>query len=191
MRVVLGVDVQQLDDEAIEADVRRFAGDQTPAVLAAVDPRHGLSFAIHHPGLTFFVMGAVFLAMTGAEALYADMGHFGRRPIQSAWIVLVFPSLALCYLGQGAMLLGHPEKLENPFFFLFPEWALLPMVGLATALATPDEPVNHMKFGIKGLVLAVIVILLMQSKNKESIEKGTFFAIGLLGITNIAIAVLW
>ena len=109
-------------------------------------------------------------------------------------------SLVLHFIGLAALLGGFFSQLTAPVktvtrSMLDGAWTMLAtgivMVGLATALATPDEPVNHMKFGIKGLVLAVIVILLMQGKNKESIEKGTFFAIGLLGITNIAIAVLW
>ena len=78
-------------------------------------------------------LGSTFLAVTGAEALYADMGHFGRSPIRIAWLGLVFPSLALNYLGQGALVLKHPETIENPFFLLYPTWALLPMVVLATA----------------------------------------------------------
>ena len=78
-------------------------------------------------------LGAVFLAVTGAEALYADLGHFGRRPIQFAWIVVVLPALMLNYLGQGALVLANPKAIENPFFLLYPEWALLPMVALATA----------------------------------------------------------
>ncbi len=81
----------------------------------------------------FVVLGAVFLTVTGAEALYADLGHFGRKPIQWAWICLVFPSLALNYLGQGAMVLKHPEAMSDPFYLMFPEWALLPVVILATA----------------------------------------------------------
>src|SRR4030095_15276104 len=80
-------------------------------------------------------LGLVFLVVTGAEALYADLGHFGRRPIQTAWLTLVLPALSLNYLGQGALLLGRPEAIENPFFRMYPAWALLPMVGLAT-LAT-------------------------------------------------------
>jgi KUP system potassium uptake protein len=79
------------------------------------------------------VMGAVFLAVTGAEALYADMGHFGRRPIGLAWNWIVFPALTLSYLGQGALVLSQPEAVENPFFLLAPDWALLPLVLLATA----------------------------------------------------------
>ena len=78
-------------------------------------------------------LGAVFLAVTGAEALYADLGHFGRKPIQTAWLALVLPALALNYLGQGALVLANPKAIENPFFLLYPDWALLPMVVLATA----------------------------------------------------------
>jgi KUP system potassium uptake protein len=104
-----------------------------PGVLAAFDPSHGVRFLLHHGMIGFVTLGAVFLAVTGAEALYADLGHFGRRPIQVAWLVVVLPSLALNYLGQGALLLADPKAIENPFFLLFPSWALLPMVGLATA----------------------------------------------------------
>ena len=83
----------------------------------------------------FMILGAVVLCVTGGEALYADMGHFGRRPIQFAWLILVFPSLTLNYLGQGALVLAHPEALENPFFMMAPDWALVPMVLLATMAA--------------------------------------------------------
>jgi len=106
---------------------------QTPAVLAAVDPRHALGFAMHSPGLTFLVLGAVFLAVTGAEALYADMGHFGRLPIRVAWFALVFPSLMINYFGQGALLLRDATALKNPFYLLAPPEMLLPLVLLATA----------------------------------------------------------
>jgi KUP system potassium uptake protein len=106
---------------------------QTPAVLAALDPRHGLRFAAHSPGLTFLVLGAVFLAITGAEALYADMGHFGRAPIQIAWFGLVFPALMINYFGQGALALRNPAALKNPFYLLAPDALLAPMVVLATA----------------------------------------------------------
>jgi len=80
-----------------------------------------------------YTLGAVFLAVTGAEALYADLGHFGRRPIQVAWLAVVLPALALNYLGQGALVYAHPQTLENPFFLMYPDWALIPMVVLATA----------------------------------------------------------
>ena len=103
------------------------------SVLAALDPRHGISFLATHGMIGLVTLGAVFLAVTGAEALYADLGHFGRKPIQTAWVGIVLPSLALNYLGQGALVLADPKAIENPFFLLYPEWALLPMVVLATA----------------------------------------------------------
>ncbi|MBI3372299.1 MAG: potassium transporter Kup [Betaproteobacteria bacterium] len=106
--------------------------EQTPAVLAAFDPRHALGFALKSPGVTFLVLGAVFLAMTGAEALYADMGHFGPFPIRLAWFGLVFPSLMLNYFGQGALLLRDPAAMRNPFYLLAPQDLLLPLVVLAT-----------------------------------------------------------
>jgi KUP system potassium uptake protein len=103
-----------------------------PEVLLAFNPYYAFDFMIHHGIIGFITLGAVFLAVTGAEALYADLGHFGKRPIQTAWLVIVLPSLALNYLGQGALVLGDPAAIENPFFLMFPDWALMPMVGLAT-----------------------------------------------------------
>ena len=106
---------------------------QTPAVLAALDPRHALGFAWRSPGLTFLVLGAVFLALTGAEALYADMGHFGAKPIRLAWFGLVFPALMINYFGQGALALRDPAAMKNPFYLLAPQELLMPLVFLATA----------------------------------------------------------
>ena len=103
-----------------------------PEILAAVLPHHALEFAIRNPFIAFIAMGAVVLTITGAEALYADMGHFGPRPIRLAWFGLVFPALAINYLGQGAMILRDPGTIDNPFFHLAPEWATLPLVALAT-----------------------------------------------------------
>ena len=106
---------------------------QQPAILEALDPRHALRFATAHGFASFVVLGAVLLAFTGAEALYADMGHFGRRAIRIAWYGLVAPALVLNYFGQGALLMADPKALENPFYLSFPGWALYPMVALATA----------------------------------------------------------
>src|SRR6266403_4163467 len=103
-----------------------------PEVLLALNPFHAVSFMLHHGMIGFVTLGAVFLAVTGAEALYADLGHFGKRPIQTAWLLIVLPSLALNYLGQGALVIADPKAIENPFFLMFPDWALLPMVVLAT-----------------------------------------------------------
>ncbi|HKZ97818.1 MAG TPA: potassium transporter Kup [Hyphomicrobiaceae bacterium] len=104
-----------------------------PVVLAAVSPWYGLQFLWGNGLLGLTVLGLVFLAVTGAEALYADLGHFGRLPIQAAWIGFVFPALTINYFGQGALVLARPEAIENPFYLLYPEWALVPMVILATA----------------------------------------------------------
>jgi KUP system potassium uptake protein len=103
-----------------------------PEVLLALNPLHAVSFMLHHGVIGFVTLGAVFLAVTGAEALYADLGHFGKRPIQTAWLYIVLPSLALNYLGQGSLIIGDPRAVENPFFLMFPDWALIPMVALAT-----------------------------------------------------------
>ncbi len=113
------------------AGVQQVAAN--PAVLAALNPWHALSFLGGHGMIGLITLGAVFLAVTGAEALYADLGHFGRHPIQAAWIAVVLPALMLNYLGQGALVLANPKAIENPFFLLYPDWALLPMVALATA----------------------------------------------------------
>ena len=104
-----------------------------PSILLAFNPAYGISFLATHGYIGLLTLGAVFLAVTGAEALYADLGHFGRRPIQTAWLTIVLPSLAVNYLGQGVLVLAKPDALENPFFLLYPDWALLPMVVLATA----------------------------------------------------------
>ncbi len=103
-----------------------------PEILFALNPLHAVSFMFHHGIIGFVTLGAVFLAVTGAEALYADLGHFGKKPIQTAWLFIVLPSLALNYLGQGALVIANPSAVENPFFLMFPDWALIPMVGLAT-----------------------------------------------------------
>jgi len=106
---------------------------QNPAVLGAFNPVHGVSFLLSHGVIGLLTLGAVFLVVTGSEALYADLGHFGPGPIRTAWFAVALPALTINYLGQGALLLAKPEAIENPFFLLYPEWALLPMVGLATA----------------------------------------------------------
>ena len=105
---------------------------QNPTVLLAFNPWYGVFFLIHHGVIAFYTLGAVFLVVTGSEALYADLGHFGRSPIRFAWLFMVLPALTTNYLGQGAVVLNNPKAIDNPFFLLFPDWALLPMVGLAT-----------------------------------------------------------
>jgi KUP system potassium uptake protein len=108
---------------------------EAPEVLRALNPMYTFRFLTQHGFASFVVLGSVFLAVTGAEALYADMGHFGKRPIRLAWFWCAFPALVLNYFGQGALLIGDPKALENPFYLMFPGWALYPMVVLSTVAA--------------------------------------------------------
>lgn len=103
-----------------------------PEILQALSPHHALRFIWQSPGVTFIILGAVVLCVTGAEALYADLGHFGKKPIRLAWFSIVMPALTLNYFGQGALLLARPEAVKNPFYMMAPDWALLPLVALAT-----------------------------------------------------------
>jgi KUP system potassium uptake protein len=105
---------------------------EQPSVLGAFNPSHGATFLLQNGMIGLTVLGLVFLAVTGAEALYADLGHFGRKPIQTAWLGVALPALTLNYLGQGALVLGNPKAIENPFFLMFPDWALWPIVLLTT-----------------------------------------------------------
>ena len=104
-----------------------------PEILWAISPHHALRFIFTEPEVTFLILGAVVLCVTGGEALYADMGHFGKKPIRIAWFFVVMPALTLNYFGQGALLLSEPEAVANPFFNMAPDWLLVPLVGLATA----------------------------------------------------------
>jgi KUP system potassium uptake protein len=106
-----------------------------PKILWALSPHYALGFVLNNPGITFVILGAVVLCVTGAEALYADMGHFGKKPIRLAWFTVAMPALTLNYFGQGALLLHNPAAVKNPFFMMAPDWALLPLVGLATLAA--------------------------------------------------------
>ena len=103
-----------------------------PEILWAVSPHYAVTFMWENPGTTFIILGAVVLCVTGGEALYADMGHFGKKPIRVAWFTVVMPALTLNYFGQGALLLSDPSAVKNPFYMMAPEWALIPLVGLAT-----------------------------------------------------------
>ncbi|BDG10676.1 potassium transporter Kup [Anaeromyxobacter paludicola] len=108
---------------------------RNPSILAAASPHHALAFIARHRVHGFLVLGAVVLVITGGEALYADMGHFGRRPIRLAWLLVAMPALLLNYFGQGALLLGQPDAARNPFYLLAPGWALGPLIGIASAAA--------------------------------------------------------
>nr|WP_251369288.1 potassium transporter Kup [Polynucleobacter sp. AP-Sving-400A-A2] len=104
-----------------------------PQIIGAINPMYAVQFVMDHPTTAYIVMGAVVLVVTGVEALYLDMGHFGRNPVRYAWLIVVLPSLLINYLGQGALLLSNPEAASNPFYLMVPDWALWPVVGLATA----------------------------------------------------------
>ena len=103
-----------------------------PEILRALSPHYALRFIFNNPGISFIILGAVVLCVTGAEALYADLGHFGKKPIRIAWFVVVMPSLTLNYFGQGALLLSRPDAVKNPFYMMAPDWALVPLVLMAT-----------------------------------------------------------
>ncbi|MBQ0822846.1 potassium transporter Kup [Microvirga sp. HBU67558] len=146
------------------------------SILAAINPVHGLSFLLNHGTAGLLALGAVFLSVTGAEALYADMGHFGRAPIRTAWLGLVLPALALNYFGQGAMLLAHPEGLENPFFLLYPTWALLPMVILATvATIIASQAVITGAFSISEQAMHLGVLPRFRVMRTSETEKGQIY----------------
>ncbi|MET0334029.1 MAG: potassium transporter Kup, partial [Rhizobacter sp.] len=113
--------------------IRHIIGN--PTILTALSPTFALSFLFNHPAVGFIALGAVVLCVTGTEALYADMGHFGKKPIRMAWFTLAMPTLLLNYFGQGAMLLVHPENVKNPFYEMAPTWAVYPLIGLATCAA--------------------------------------------------------
>jgi KUP system potassium uptake protein len=147
-----------------------------PSILAAISPTYGIVFLATHGKAGLFALGAVFLAVTGAEALYADMGHFGRRPIQTAWLGLVLPCLAVNYIGQGALLLADPSKIENPFFLLYPAWALLPMVGMATlATIIASQAVITGAFSITQQAIQLGLLPRMEIRWTSETEKGQIY----------------
>lgn len=140
-----------------------------PDILQALFPSSALIFISEHPIAAFLSMGAVVLAVTGAEALYADMGHFGRRPIARAWFLLVFPALALCYLGQGALVLQDPGALQNPFYLLFPEYLRVPVIFLATfATLIASQAVISGAFSLTRQAIQLNLLPRMQIKQTSA-----------------------
>ncbi|QII87667.1 potassium transporter Kup [Bordetella hinzii] len=149
---------------------------QTPEVLAALNPMWGLRFIIEFPLMSFLLLGAVVLALTGAEALYADMGHFGRPAIRRAWFSMVLPSLTLCYLGQGALLLRDPTAIRNPFFLMAPEWGLVALVALATvATVVASQAVISGAFSVTRQAVQLGFWPRMQILHTSAIEKGQIY----------------
>jgi KUP system potassium uptake protein len=159
---------------------------QHPEVLQAMNPAWGVRFFVVHPGMGVAILGAVVLALTGAEALYADMGHFGRKPIARAWFILVLPALVLNYFGQGALLLGDPEAARNPFYLLAPSWALIPLVGLSTlATVIASQAVISGAFSLTRQAIQLGYIPRMHIQHTSSAEQGQIY----IGAVNWALMV--
>ena len=151
-----------------------------PEILHALNPLSGLHFLLHHGIGSFLTLGSVFLAVTGAEALYADLGHFGRGPIRTAWLYIAFPCLALNYLGQGALVIGAPETIENPFFLLYPDWALVPMVILATvATIIASQAVITGAFSLTQQAVQLGLLPRFDIRATSELERGQIYIPGI------------
>ena len=149
---------------------------QNPAILWAVSPHHALGFMWAQPGTTFIILGAVVLCVTGGEALYADMGHFGKTPIRLAWFSVVMPALTLNYFGQGAMLLANPDAVKNPFFMMAPDWLLIPLVGLATmATVIASQALISGAFSVTKQVVQLGYLPRLQLQHTSVKDKGQIY----------------
>jgi KUP system potassium uptake protein len=150
---------------------------QTPGILAAISPHYAVVYLIHAgPGIAFAVLGAAFLALTGAEAMYADMGHFGPRPIQLGWFAVVLPALILNYLGQGGLLIADPHAAENPFYLLAPRWAHYPMVVFATiATVIASQSIISGAYSLTQQAMQLGFLPRMRVQHTASHEKGQIY----------------
>ena len=145
-------------------------------IFYAFNPMYGITILLNQPGLALLVFGGVFLAVTGGEALYADMGHFGKNPIRIAWVAVVLPGLALNYLGQGAFIIAHPEAVDNPFFLMAPTWGLLPLVILATLVAIiASQAVITGAFSIAQQAMALGLFPRMNIVHTSESEEGQIY----------------
>jgi KUP system potassium uptake protein len=164
---------------------------KAPHILWAISPHHAALFLVRNGHLAFVVLGSVFLAVTGAEALYADMGHFGAGPIRRAWFAVVFPGLLLNYLGEGALLLINPEAARNPFFMLAPAWAVLPLVWLATAAAVIASQAlisGAFSLTMQGIQMGCLPRLLVQHTSQT--ERGQIYMPRVNGFLMVACVAL-
>ena len=149
---------------------------RAPQVLAAVNPLHAIGFFLAHKGIAFLALGAVVLCLTGAEALYADMGHFGRKPIAIAWFGLVMPALLLNYFGQGALILTDPSSVQNPFYLMLPSWGLYPMVVLSTlATVIASQAVISGAFSLTRQAIQLGYLPRMEIRHTSSEEIGQVY----------------
>ena len=167
-----------------------------PAILMAINPYYGVEFLLENKAMSLVAMGNVVLAVTGAEALYADMGHFGRKPISRAWFSFVLPALVLNYFGQGALILAQPEAAKNPFFLSAPEWALFPLVGLATlATVIASQAVISGAFSVTRQAMQLGFVPRMEVQHTSEKEQGQIYlpavnalVIGFKNSSNLAAA---
>ena len=150
---------------------------RTPGILAAISPHYAVAYLVHAgPGIAFAVLGAAFLALTGAEAMYADMGHFGRLPIQLGWFAVVLPALMLNYFGQGGLLLADPHAVENPFYLLAPRWAHYPMVAFATvATVIASQSIISGAYSLTQQAMQLGFLPRMRVQHTASHEKGQIY----------------
>src|SRR5271167_2065693 len=159
-----------------------------PSILLAVDPRYAVDLLLNHPWHGFVLLGSVVLAVTGAEALYADMGHFGPSPVRRAWLRFVFPSLLLNYFGQGALLLSHPGAIQNPFFLLAPGWALYPLVALASiATIIASQAVISGAFSITHQAVQLGYLPRMLVRHTSEQEIGQVYVPAINGMLLVAV----
>jgi KUP system potassium uptake protein len=162
-----------------------------PAVLAALNPLNAGRFLFEHGAQSLLVLGAVVLSVTGAEALYADMGHFGAKPIRASWFYLVFPALVLNYFGQGATVLQNPEAIKNPFFLMFPDWALIPIVLLATlATVIASQAVISGAYSLTQQAFQLGYLPRMRIQHTSETERGQIYLPGLNNLLLVAIIIL-
>ena len=147
-----------------------------PEILTALSPHHALQFIWRQPGTAFIILGAVVLCVTGGEALYADMGHFGKKPIRVAWFSIVMPCLTLNYFGQGALLLAEPRAVRNPFFMMAPDWLTLPLVGLATMAAViASQALISGAFSVTKQVIQLGYLPRLQIRHTSTKDKGQIY----------------
>ncbi|MBA2523429.1 MAG: KUP/HAK/KT family potassium transporter, partial [Solirubrobacterales bacterium] len=162
-----------------------------PGILRALSPTYGVEFFAEHFGIAFIALGGVVLAVTGAEALYADMGHFGRSPIRRAWFLFVFPALTLNYLGQGSLILESPSAIDNPFFLLMPEWSRIPMVLLATvATVIASQAVISGAFSVTRQAVQLGFLPRLRIRHTSDEEVGQVYVPSINRMLMVAVAVL-